>query len=60
VVQVDFSVICPEISIPAGTYQAQFRAAASQIVTIYRVAPTLSDGTSSVGAGFRANLKLQP
>jgi len=60
VVQADFSAICPEISIPAANYQAQFRAAASQIVTIYRVAPTLSDGTSSVGAGFRANLKLQP
>jgi hypothetical protein len=60
VVQADFSAVCPEISVPAGAYQAQFRAAASQIVTIYRVAPTLSDGTSSVGAGFRANLKLQP
>lgn len=60
VVQADFSVVCPEISVPAGQFQTQFRQAASQIVTIYRVAPTLSDGMSSVGAGFRANLKLQP
>lgn len=60
VVQTDFSAVCPEISVPAGQFQAQFRQAASQIVTIYRVAPTLSDGMSSVGAGFRANLKLQP
>jgi hypothetical protein len=60
VVQADFSAVCPEISVPAGPYQTQFRQAASQIVTIYRVAPTLSDGTSSVGAGFRANLKLSP
>ncbi len=60
VVQTDFSVICPEISVPEGTYQAQFRAAASQLVTLYRVAPTLTDGTSAVGTGFRATLKLSP
>lgn len=60
VVQADFSAICPDISVPTGIYQTQFRRAASQIVTVYRVAPTLSDGTSSVGVGFRANLKLQP
>lgn len=60
VVQADFSAVCPEISVPAGQFRTQFRQAASQIVTIYRVAPILSDGTSSVGAGFRANLKLQP
>lgn len=60
VVQADFSAVCPDISVPTGIYQMQFRAAASRIVTTYRVAPTLSDGMSSVGAGFRANLKLQP
>ncbi|HEY4125314.1 MAG TPA: hypothetical protein VGM36_11920 [Rhizomicrobium sp.] len=60
VVQTDFSVVCPEISAPDGAYQAQFRAAASQLVTLYRVAPTLTDGTSAVGTGFRATLKLSP
>lgn len=60
VVQPDFSAVCPEISVPAGEFQAQFQQAASQMVTLYRAAPTLSDGASSVGTGFRANLKLQP
>ncbi|HVP85430.1 MAG TPA: hypothetical protein VMS78_11975 [Rhizomicrobium sp.] len=60
VIQTDFSAICPEISVPSGPFQAQFRAAASNIVTVYRVAPTLSDGSSAVGAGFRAKLKLSP
>lgn len=60
VVQADLSAVCPEISIPAGPFQAQFRAAASQLVTVYRVAPALSDGSSSVGTGFRTTLKLAP
>jgi hypothetical protein len=60
VVQSDFSAVCPEISVPAGPYQAQFQKAASQIVTIYRVASSLSDGASAVGVGFRAKLKLMP
>jgi hypothetical protein len=60
VIQPDFSAICPEISVPSGPYQAQFRAAASNVVTVYRVASTLSDGSSAVGAGFRAKLKLSP
>ncbi len=60
VVQADFSAICPEISVPSGPYQAQFRAAASNIVTAYRVAPALADGASAVGAGFRAKVKLLP
>jgi hypothetical protein len=60
VVQADFSAICPQITVPSGPYQAQFRAAASNIVTVYRVAPTLSDGGSAVGTGFRATLKLSP
>jgi len=60
VIQTDLSAICPEITVPSGPYQTQFRAAASKIVTVYRVAPTLNDGTTAVGAGFRAKLKLSP
>lgn len=60
VVQADYSAICPEISVGEGPYAAQFRETASEIVTVYRVAPTLSDGSSAVGAGFRARLKLSP
>ncbi len=60
VVQADFSVVCPEISAPEGAYKKQFQAAASQLVTLYRVAPTLTDGTTAVGTGFRATLKLSP
>ena len=50
----------PEISVPAGPYQTQFRQAAEQIVTLYRVAPALSNGQSAIGVGFRMPLKLSP
>ena len=60
VVQADLSAVCPEIAVPEGPFRAQFQMAASQIVTLYRVAPMLADGASAVGTGFRATLKLSP
>ena len=60
VVQADLSAVCPEIAVPEGPFRAQFQMAASQIVTLYRVASTLTDGVSAVGTGFRATLKLSP
>lgn len=60
VVQTDLTAVCPEIAVSPGPYQAAFRAAASQIVTLYRAAPALRDGASAVGTGFRTTLTLSP
>lgn len=60
VVQADLTAVCPEIAVSPGPYQAAFRAAAAQIVTLYRAAPALRDGSSAVGTGFRATLNLLP
>jgi|GEM_PF-6351957 len=60
VVQTDYSVICPELAVSAGAHSAAFRAAGAQIVTLYRAQPVLRDGSSSVGAGFRATISLLP
>lgn len=60
VVQTDYSVVCPQIAVSAGVHAQAFRKAAAEIVTLYRAQPTLRDGSSSVGAGFRATISLLP
>jgi hypothetical protein len=61
VVQADLSVICPEVTTTttAEDLKSAFAAAASKIVTLYRVEPLLADGKSAVGASFRSRIKFR-
>lgn len=61
VVQVDLSVVCRPVEIvskPEGS-ESEMVEAANKMAALYRAAPKLSDGRSSVGVGFRTRFKFK-
>jgi hypothetical protein len=63
VVQPDLSVVCPNVTanLTPKSAEAEFASvldAVSRMIGRYRAHPTLANGKSAVGAGFRSRIKL--
>jgi hypothetical protein len=59
-VQNDGSLVCSEFKVtPSTEHDAMFRAEAVKVLLGFRFAPTLKDGTPSVGVGYRSTVEFK-
>lgn len=59
-VQADGSLVCSEFKVtPSGRYDAEFSAEAARAIVGLRFAPTLKDGTPSLGVGYRSTVEFK-